>query len=455
MTDLFTRLPNQKHIGEIFTPEEYVIKSVNYLKQLLQPSKQTKIIDPCAGLGQFEYYLQDYFVIANEIEQDNYKYICDNISVDIVNNVDSLQYNIPDNISAVITNPPYSGHINNQKAKRSELWMQFIEKYFLNSNIPIGIFIIPCKWMSSSKLFTRLLKYIYLVDILDSTKFILKESKWSCKDGISARIMSGVCILILDKSCPTNFNIIRNNVTEHLQKDLFNNINILPVNLQANTVLACKYILKFITLTKQFGNITDRFLSQYHYENHKVSYHYENHRISSDQSKIDQIHNNVLVDKVLQEDELITEGNIYQSRRKRLLNKKVDPTKFRINTHYNDYKCIVATSNECWNGYIHYFPATVIDPKMIFTANYIGFWGTKDECNIFKQLFQSKEFNVMLCMIKQTQNFNSNYLWCTPLLINQQHIDLFTKELSEFKDFINTFDIEHKRSYDRSNFYDE
>lgn len=424
-TDLFKQFPNQSHIGEIFTPEEYVIKTVNYLKKLIKPSKETIVIDPCAGLGQFEYYLQDYFVIANELEGDNFKYLQDHIPVDVANNVDSLQYDIPNNITAVITNPPYSGHINNKKAKRTEMWMQFIEKYFLNSNIPLGLFIIPCKWMTNNKLYTTLLPYIYLVEILDASKFLLKKSKWSSKSGISARIMSGTCLLILSKSRPDHFVIIRDSIAEVIYKQTYNII--LPVNRQHNINISCIYINKFIELTQQFGCILDRFLSQYHFESHDSSC----------------------------SDTVIDASSIYQSRRKRLLNKQVDPRQFRINTHYDDYKCIVSTSNECWNGYIHTFPATVLTPKMIYTSNYIGFWGNEQECNLFKQLFQSKEFNVLLCMIKQTQNFNSNYLWCTPLITSADQMNIFTNELSEFKDFINAFDTEHKRPYDKSNFYEE
>ena len=431
--DLFNRFPNQSHIGEIFTPEEYVIKTVSYLKKLVKPSKETIVIDPCAGLGQFEYYLQDYFVIANELEGDNFKYLQDNIPVDVANNVDSLQYDIPNGITAVITNPPYSGHINNKKAKRTEMWMQFIEKYFLNSNIPLGLFIIPCKWMTNNKLYTRLLKYIYLVEILDASKFLLKKSKWSSKTGISARIMSGTCLLILSKSCPDHFVVIRDSISEIVFKQSCNII--LPVNRQHNISTACVYINKFIELTQQFGCILDRFLSQYHYESHDLD-HYESH---------DSKYNATVINV----------SSIYQSRRKRLLNKQVDPRQFRINTHYDDYKCIVSTSHECWNGYIHTFPATVLTPKMIYTSNYIGFWGNEQECNLFKQLFQSKEFNVLLCMIKQTQNFNSNYLWCTPLITSADQMNTFINELSEFKDFINAFDTEHKRPYDKSNFYEE
>lgn len=432
--DIFKQFPNQSHVGEIFTPEEYVIKTVRYLKKLVHPSKNTIIIDPCAGLGQFEYYLQDYFVIANEIDSDNFKYMQEHISVDVSNNVDSLQYDIPNGITAVVTNPPYSGHINNKKAKRTEMWMQFIEKYFLNSNIPLALFIVPCKWMTSKKLYTTLSKYIYFVEILDSSKFLLKKSKWSSKSGISARIMSGTCLLILSKSCPDKFILLRDNVAETIHKSDVSSI--LPVNLQHNTITACKYIDKFVELTSKFGCILDRFLSQYHFESHSDLNHFESH---SD----------------LNHSKCITESSIYQSRRKRLLNKRVDPSQFRINTHYNDYKCIVATSNECWNGYIHTFPATVLTPNMVYTSNYIGFWGSEDECTVFKQFFQSKEFNVLLCMIKQTQNFNSNYLWCTPLVTTSHILDILTNELSEFKDFIDAFDTEHKRSYDKSNFYDE
>ena len=361
-------------------------------------------------------------------------YLQDNIPVDIANNVDSLEYNIPIGITAVIANPPYSGHINNKKAKRSEMWMQFIEKYFLNSNIPLALFIVPCKWMTNSKLYTTLAKYIYFVEILDSSKFLLKKSKWSNKSGISARIMSGTCLLILSKTCPEKFILVREGIAETIYKSDISTI--LPVNLQHDTITACKYINKFVELTSKFGCILDRFMSQYHFELHSSSNHFE-------------LHNELTTSNE------ITECSIYQSRRKRLLNKKVDPSQFRINSHFNDYKCIVATSNECWNGYTHNFPATVLDPKMVYTSNYIGFWGSKEECTMFKQLFQSKEFNVLLCMIKQTQNFNSNYLWCTPLVTSESMFDIFTKELNEFKDFMNAFDSEHKRSYDRSNFYDE
>lgn len=432
--NIFQQFPNQTHIGEIFTPEEYVKKTVQYLNKLVKPSKNVTIIDPCAGLGQFEYYLQNYFVIANEIDNDNFMYLQDNIPVDIANNVDSLKYDIPTGITAVIANPPYSGHINNKKAKRSEMWMQFIEKYFLNSNIPLALFIVPCKWMTNSKLYTTLAKYIYFVEILDSSKFLLKKSKWSNKSGISARIMSGTCLLILSKTCPEKFILVREGIAETIYKSDI--INILPVNLQHNTVTACKYINKFVELTSKFGCILDRFMSQYHFELRSSSNHFE-------------LHNELTTSNE------ITECSIYQSRRKRLLNKKVDPSQFRINSHFNDYKCIVATSNECWNGYTHNFPATVLDPKMVYTSNYIGFWGSKEECIMFKQLFQSKEFNVLLCMIKQTQNFNSNYLWCTPLVTSESMFDIIIKELNEFKDFMNAFDSEHKRSYDRSNFYDE
>ena len=193
--ELFSIFPNQSHIGEIFTPKEYVIKTTNYLKQLIPPSKENIVIDPAAGLGQFEVFLQEYTVIANEIEVDNYNYIKSNINVDILNNIDSLEYEIPKNISAVVANPPYSGHINNKKAKREELWQHFVNKYFINSDIPIGIFIIPNKWMTT-QYFNVIKPYLYLVDILDSKKFLLKESKWSNKLGVSSRIMSGVSIVI-------------------------------------------------------------------------------------------------------------------------------------------------------------------------------------------------------------------------------------------------------------------
>lgn len=424
---IFSTFPNSEHIGEIFTPKEYVVRITSYLKQIIPPSKHVTIIDPCAGLGQFECFLQDYTVIANEIEYDNFTFIQKHFDIDYLNNVNSLTYTIPENITAVIANPPYSGHINNGQAKRSEIWTLFIDKYFFQSNIPLGLFIIPCKWMTIRNMFSKMLDYIYFVDILDASKFLLKESKWTMKKGISARIMSGVCIVILSKTKPATFGLQSCCNKVIIQKNTLYDIGILPINRTLNIDVSCQFIRVFMQLTSRFGNIMQRFLSQYHYE----------------------IHGKKRLDKS------IDPANIYQSRRKRLLNKSVDPLKFSVNTHFNDYKCILATSNECWNGYIFNFPVTVIRPYMVYTSNYIGFWGSEDECKIMKDMFSSKEFNVLLCMIKQTQNFNSNYLWCTPLITSKQDLIEFKKELKIFEDFMQTFKYELRRPYDKSRFYKE
>lgn len=425
---IFSAFPNSEHIGEIFTPEEYVIRITSYLKHLVPPSKDVTIIDPCAGLGQFECYLQEYTMIANEVELDNFRFLQEHVAIDYVNNVNSLAYSIPDKITAVIANPPYSGPINNGKSKRSEIWTLFLDKYFFQSNIPLGLFIIPCKWMTMRDMFLKMVEYLYFVDILDASKFLLKKSKWGMKKGISARIMSGVCIVILSKSKPDRFGLQCCSSNVIIKKNTLRDIGILPISRSLNVDLCCQFIRVFMKLTSRFGNIGERFLSQYHYE----------------------IHNKKALDK-----SEIDSANIYQSRRKRLLNKPVNPLKFRVNTHLNDYKCILATSNECWNGYRFNFPVTVLQPGMVYTSNYIGFWGTENECKIMRDMFLSKEFNVLLCMIKQTQNFNSNYLWCTPLITSKTDFTEFQRELSLFEDFMETFPYEQRRSYDKSKFYKE
>lgn len=416
--ELFSIFPNQSHIGEIFTPKEYVIKTTNYLKQLIPPSKQNIVIDPAAGLGQFEVFLQEYTVIANEIEVDNYNYIKSNINVDILNNIDSLEYEIPKNISAVVANPPYSGHINNKKAKREELWQHFVNKYFINSDIPIGIFIIPNKWMTT-QYFNVIKPYLYLVDILDSKKFLLKESKWSTKLGVSARIMSGVSIVILSKTKPNKFTIVNENYNKIIDKDILKYI--LPVNRTLDIETSCKYIDEFVSFVNMYGSCKERFISQYWYQNHGK-------KIISDDIPIE---------------------NIFQSRRKNMLNKDIDVQKFHKNTWYDDWKCILSTSNECWNGYIFNFPVFILEPEHIFTSNYFGFWGTEEECIIMKKFFESKEFNVLLSMIKQTQNFNSNYFWCIPLVTTKEQLEFIQSKMKYYTNFIATFEHEVRRPYNK------
>jgi hypothetical protein len=416
--ELFSIFPNQSHIGEIFTPKEYVIKTTNYLKQLIPPSKENIVIDPAAGLGQFEVFLQEYTVIANEIEVDNYNYIKSNINVDILNNIDSLEYEIPKNISAVVANPPYSGHINNKKAKREELWQHFVNKYFINSDIPIGIFIIPNKWMTT-QYFNVIKPYLYLVDILDSKKFLLKESKWSTKLGVSARIMSGVSIVILSKTKPNKFTIVNENYNKIIDKSILKYI--LPVNRTLDIETSCKYIDEFVSFVNMYGSCKERFISQYWYQNHGK-------KIISDDIPIE---------------------NIFQSRRKNMLNKDIDVQKFHKNTWYDDWKCILSTSNECWNGYIFNFPVFILKPEHIFTSNYFGFWGTEEECIIMKKFFESKEFNVLLSMIKQTQNFNSNYFWCIPLVTTKEQLEFIQSKMKYYTNFIATFEHEVRRPYNK------
>lgn len=416
--ELFSIFPNQSHIGEIFTPKEYVIKTTNYLKQLIPPSKENIVIDPAAGLGQFEVFLQEYTVIANEIEVDNYNYIKSNINVDILNNIDSLEYEIPKNISAVVANPPYSGHINNKKAKREELWQHFVNKYFINSDIPIGIFIIPNKWMTT-QYFNVIKPYLYLVDILDSKKFLLKESKWSTKLGVSARIMSGVSIVILSKTKPNKFTIVNENYNKIIDKDILKYI--LPVNRTLDIETSCKYIDEFVSFVNMYGSCKERFISQYWYQNHGK--------------------------KIIADD--IPIENIFQSRRKNMLNKDIDVQKFHKNTWYDDWKCILSTSNECWNGYIFNFPVFILEPEHIFTSNYFGFWGTEEECIIMKKFFESKEFNVLLSMIKQTQNFNSNYFWCIPLVTTKEQLEFIQSKMKYYTNFIATFEHEVRRPYNK------
>ena len=170
-----------------------------------------------------------------------------------------------------------------------------------------------------------------------------------------------------------------------------------------------------------YGSCKERFISQYWYQNHGK-------KIISDDIPIE---------------------NIFQSRRKNMLNKDIDVQKFHKNTWYDDWKCILSTSNECWNGYIFNFPVFILEPEHIFTSNYFGFWGTEEECIIMKKFFESKEFNVLLSMIKQTQNFNSNYFWCIPLVTTKEQLEFIQSKMKYYTNFIATFEHEVRRPYNK------
>ena len=52
-------------------------------------------------------------------------------------------------------------------------------------------------------------------------------------------------------------------------------------------------------------------------------------------------------------------------------------------------------------------------------------------------------------MIKQTQNFNSNYFWCIPLVTTEEQLEYIQNKLKDYSIFIKTFEHEIRRPYNK------
>lgn len=392
-----TKLANSSHHGEVFTPLPVVQRLFELLGKPLKP-----LYDPCAGLGQFEAVVQIH--VVNDLYPENVKFIRDWIPYDaIITCDDALKKQINDVV--VVANPPF------------EDYMEFIQHTFINNeSVPLAAFIIPCKWMGRSADITILWPYITTIQLLDDNTFEKTGSR------ILTRIVSGTCIIILSRTMTDKITVFSvDNTSTIIPRNILITLPILPCRL---TDEAFSYIQIFKKYAEIYP-IRSRFLSQYHYY----------------------VHSGKTSDKLLPE-----EAIIITSRRQKIAQKVIDRSRFRMNTHYEDTKVLLNTSNECQNGYILAFPVYRVLPRSVFTASFFGFWGTKEEMDVLASFFEMKAVQVLIALVKRTQNFNSSFFWCIPFISTGSLFKEIQKQLQPFTDFINSFDRYPRRPYDTSNF---
>lgn len=392
-----TKTANSSHHGEVFTPRPVVQRLFELLGK---PSKP--LYDPCAGLGQFEAIAHVHTV--NDLYPENVNFIRGWLPYDaIVTCGDALKQRVDDVV--VVANPPFEDYMN------------FIQHTFLeNDTVPMAAFIIPCKWMGRSADITRLWPYITTIQLLADGTFEKTGSR------ILTRIVSGSCIIILSRTTTTDritVFTIDNSVTTIARNSI--TLPVIPCRLTDETF---SYVQVFKKYAEMYP-IRHRFLSQYHYY----------------------LHSGRTTDKPLPE-----EAIIITSRRQKIAQKVIDRSRFRMNTHYDDDKVLLNTSNECQNGYILAFPVYRVLPRSVFTASFLGFWGTAAEMDVLTSFLEMKAVQVLIALVKRTQNFNSSFFWCVPLISTVSLLEEIQQQLQPFAEFINSFERYPRRPYDTSNF---
>lgn len=149
-------LSHYSSTNDICTPMGCVKEMVDNIPDELWHRKNIKILDPCAGNGNFPAYLEtktdSYNIYANEISELRLKNLREYFGerIHIYNN-DFLAMDENDKYDLIIANPPYAQLMDDGKrtAKNHTLSRQFIMKALnmLNNNGYL-VFIVPDNWMS-------------------------------------------------------------------------------------------------------------------------------------------------------------------------------------------------------------------------------------------------------------------------------------------------------------------
>ena len=146
--------------NDICTPMECVEEMVNKIPEEFWERKYIKILDPCAGNGNFPAFIlnkvkNDFALQINEISEKriiNVKNIFKESENIIITEKDFLQFDSTTTYDLVIANPPYALIQENKRAaKNHSIFKDFIKKGLdvLNENGYL-VFIVPDSWMSLS-----------------------------------------------------------------------------------------------------------------------------------------------------------------------------------------------------------------------------------------------------------------------------------------------------------------
>lgn len=142
--------------NDICTPMDCVKEMVDAIPQELWERESLKILDPCAGNGNFPAYLVTKTnlknIQMNELNQARIKNILKYFGTEAHITIrDFLQFPSTEKYDLIIANPPFAQFMDNGKraAKNHSLSRQFLEKaYDIVADNGYIVFILPDNWMS-------------------------------------------------------------------------------------------------------------------------------------------------------------------------------------------------------------------------------------------------------------------------------------------------------------------
>lgn len=223
---------------DICTPMECVKKMIDYIPEELWSREKIKVLDPCAGNGNFGAYCMSktsidniWFNDVNEIRLNNCKKILNpkNISKNDFFNINEKEWDL------IMANPPYSGGGN----KNRSLSNLFIEHAIdiLNENGYL-CFVTPNNWMTYNNNNTTLKK------LLENGTFVVIDN--DVKKYFTG-VGSSFTVFIWQKGVFTNKTYIVNNyLCKDIQKDveIYKDLKFIPLYISQDVLDIERKIIK-------------------------------------------------------------------------------------------------------------------------------------------------------------------------------------------------------------------
>lgn len=208
---------------DICTPMECVKKMIDYIPDDFWNNENIKILDPCAGNGNFGAYCMTktaieniWFNELNEIRYENCKRILSPVHIENKNFFDIKE----EKWNMIMANPPYSGGGNKNKSLSNDFIEHSID--LLNDKGYL-CFVTPNNWMTYNNNNTTLYK-------------LLNEGSFLVIDNDAKRYFKGIgssfTIFIWQKGVYTNKTYIVNNYLKRdIQRDvtIYNDLKFIPL----------------------------------------------------------------------------------------------------------------------------------------------------------------------------------------------------------------------------------
>ena len=366
---------------DICTPMECVRKMIDYIPQEFWEREKIKVLDPCAGNGNFGAYCMTKTSIDNiwfnEINEIRYKNCRKILKPKHMRKKDFFEMKRKE-WDLIMANPPYSGGGNKNKSLSNEFIEHAIDVLKDNGYL---CFVTPNNWMTYNNNNTTLKK-------------LLNQGSFLVIDNDVKKYFNGVgssfTIFIWQKKVLDNRTLVVNNyLKKDIQKDvtIYRNLKFIPLYISQN-------ILDIIMKT-----IGDD-------ENNRFFYRCDLHNYTQKEYLSDE------------QDEEFKYRTIHTMRKVRFASKKQDI--------YDKWNIIIPLST-------YFIPEVMNDVNVTQSVGYISF-DSKDEADNYLNVIEEPWYKLIIHL---TRYGNFNNIMVLKHLKFDENINFTENEMNEINSLIN------------------